>query len=150
MKDPEATPVDIALDRMIEDAAPKRYIFNSVVITTPGVYSYHLVDLDETRRWLAAGGWKSTIGYAETAAALGELTGVEVPVSREITKMVARDEALVFRLVFSKGYRPDIHKKGKLGKKFILGHCEMGILTKVADDAATGHLFPDSADVCGY
>ncbi|HXH11174.1 MAG TPA: DUF1874 domain-containing protein [Alphaproteobacteria bacterium] len=118
-----------------------RYILNSAVVTAPGHYEYRssrAVDhawsyrLDEAAAWLAEPGWISTVGYAETAAAMSELFGVEIPVDRRTITMHPGDEALVFRLVFPAGYRPDPATKGQLGAAFIREHCEVGLLRRLA------------------
>jgi len=73
----------------------------------------------------------SAIGYAETAAALGELLGATVEVNRRSIAMQPGDEALVFRLVFPPGtQRIDPRDKGALGNAILAGHYELGILRK--------------------
>jgi len=107
-----------------------KYILNSAVITTPGVYTYRLIDLEEAKRWLYAGDWVNTIGYEETCQALHVLTGLSFSVNRQIIKMIEGDEALVFRLTCR---LPDISLKGKLSPEFVLQNCEIGILKKVKE-----------------
>lgn len=123
-----------------------RYLLNSAVITAPGSYDYELVTAAQARDWYSNGtatgisGRRrphpapiSTIGYAETAAALGELLGVEIPVDRRSITMEPGDEALVFRLVFPPGTpRIDPKDKGALGAALVAGHYELGILTRSA------------------
>ncbi len=106
-----------------------RYILNSAVITSPGVYIYRLIDVEEAKRWLEEGGWESTLGYEETAKALEYLTGMTIPVNRKLVKMEAGDEALVFRLTVR---LDDPALKGKVGKEFVLKNCEIGILSREA------------------
>ena len=107
-----------------------KYILNSAVVTTPGVYEYRLIDIEEAKKWLAEGGWESTIGYDETAKALSSLTGYNIPVCRKLVKLKAGDECLVFRLTIR---LTDPRLKGKLSEKFVLENCEIGILKKVKD-----------------
>jgi hypothetical protein len=107
-----------------------KYILNSSVITAPGRYHYFLIDEEVATRWLYEGGWESTVGYQETAEALSELTGVTIPVNRKTIIMIDGDEALVFRLVFPQGFRPDPLQKGKMGLAFIREHSEIGILRR--------------------
>jgi hypothetical protein len=110
-----------------------KYILNSAVITAPGRYEYRLLDVASATSWLASGGWQSTIGYAETAAALSELTGIAIPVNRTMVRLEPGDEALVFRLNFPPGARRiDPSTKGELGRRFILQHAEIGMLTREA------------------
>jgi len=52
------------------------------------------------RRWLAAGGWVSRIGYPATARYIRRLWGFEVPLSRAPSPMGPGDEALVVRLKY--------------------------------------------------
>jgi hypothetical protein len=112
-----------------------RYLLNSAVITAPGLFDYKLVSPDEAREWYRSGPEPiSTIGYAETAAALGELLGVIVPVDRRTVRMTdVRDEALVFRLVLPPGSpRIDPADKGRLGAEILAGHYELGLLVRCA------------------
>jgi len=110
-----------------------KYILNSAVITSPGRYEYQLIDVAAATAWLASGGWQSTIGYAETAEALSELTGIEIPVNRATIRMEPGDEALVFRLIVPPGSRRiDPSTKGGLGREFILQHAEIGMLKREA------------------
>lgn len=109
-----------------------RYILNSAVITSPGSYEYRLIDAEEAAAWLREGGWESTIGYQETAEALSQLSGVQVPVNRRMVRMEEGDEALVFRLVLPPGERRvDPATKGSLGADYIREHCETGILIRL-------------------
>ena len=108
-----------------------KYILNSAVLTAPGSYHYRLVSVAEAKRWLDAGGWKSTIGYEQTAEALSALTGVQVPVDRVSIEMEPGDEALVFRLKFPPG-TPRIAPgdKGRLKQLLLGGHWELGIIQR--------------------
>ena len=116
-----------------------KYILNSAVITAPGTYEYKRITSVEAQLWLQAGGWKSCIGYAETAEALSRIAGISVPVSRKVITMRAEDEALVFGLIIQQGYnRYDPAQKGCMGLGFILTqglgfiltHCEIGMLRR--------------------
>lgn len=109
-----------------------RYAFNSAVITAPGTYSYHLLTADEARAWWARGQVVSTIGYAETAAALSELVGEAVPVNRTTSTMLPGDEALVFRLVLAPGStRIDPRDKGHLRHLLRSDQVEIGLLRRL-------------------
>lgn len=108
-----------------------KYILNSAVITAPGNYSYRHITVAEALTWLHAGGWESTIGYPETAMALAKIANINIPINRKTITMQAGDEALVFRLVFPQGYRPDPAQKGSMGQEFILKNSEIGILKRV-------------------
>lgn len=133
-----------------------RYVLNSAVITAPGTYVYGLIDLDAARAWLTAPcgiclhssgemdhlpcrdcegtgrqPFISTVGYVETAEALADLTGVAIPINRQMIAMKADDEALVFRLNFPPGTpRLTPQTKGLLSPEFILAHCEIGLLKR--------------------
>lgn len=112
-----------------------RYVLNSAVITSPGTFTYSLVSLQFARdwlvRWMSTKECVSTIGYPETAKALSNLTGVDVPVNRKQIVMEKGDEALVFRLALPQG-RIDPMKKGEVGIDEIEKHCEVGLLTRRA------------------
>ncbi len=127
---------------------PSFYIFNSAVITAFGKYEYDCTPPGSARHWLLEHKWESCIGYEETAKALSELTSfsgkyppIVIPVNRKTIHMECKwndekgeyegDEALVFRLVFPDGYRPDPSKKGNLGEDFIRENCEIGILRRI-------------------
>lgn len=110
-------------------AATARYILNSSVITTPGAYTYRLISVDEAKAWLSLNGWKSTIGYPETADALKQLTGIEIPVDRIQIQMQGGDEALVFRLT-KRLTVPE--SKSSIAVQEIIANCEIGILRKLA------------------
>jgi len=107
------------------------YILNSAVITAPGLFRYRHISIDEARKWLDLHDWVSTIGYEETAKALQKITKVIIPVNRKVIEMQPGDEALVFRLVFPSGYRPDPGEKGQLSEEFILANCEIGLLKRL-------------------
>lgn len=110
-----------------------RYLLNSAVITAPGNYSYALVDEAAAAAWYRQGPVESTIGYAETAAALSELLGAKIAVSRRVITMAAGDEALVFRLVLPPGSeRIDPRDKGAIGRALIGQHYELGLLRRLS------------------
>lgn len=127
---------------------PSYYVLNSAVITAYGTYKYEFTTPGGARAWLHSHNWKSCIGHEETARALSELTSVSgkyppipIPVNRKTVQMECSwdeeqekyqsDEALVFRLVFPSGYRPDRAQKGKLGEDFIRKNSELGILQRI-------------------
>jgi hypothetical protein len=110
-----------------------KWLLNSAVITAFGTYTYERASVEDATDFVEKGGWASTIGYEETAQALSELVGANIPVNRRVIVMEPGDMALVFRLVFPVGFqRPDPAQKGALGIEFIREHCEIGILTRVA------------------
>jgi hypothetical protein len=109
----------------------KRYILNSAVITSPGIYRYALIDSESARKWLAKGPFESTIGYEETAEALSQLLGTPIAVNRKTIVMRDGDEALVFRLVLPPGSpRIDPRDKGQIAQHVEAGHWELGLLVK--------------------
>lgn len=109
-----------------------RYLLNSAVITAPGDYRYRHVSVETARRWYVSGTRPvSTIGYAETAAALAELLGAEIAVDRRTITMQPGDEALVFRLALPPGsQRIDPADKGRIGREVLAGHYELGLLRR--------------------
>lgn len=112
-----------------------RFLLNSAVLTAFGRWEYTELHHRAALDWLAEGPYTSTIGYAETAQALEEVCGLapgSIPVNKRTIQMAQGDEALVFRLVFPSGYRPDPAAKGHLGREFILKHSECGLLRRLA------------------
>lgn len=109
------------------------YLLNSAVITSPGVYSYQHITPQEARRFVEAGTFVSTIGYAETAAALSELLNISVEVNPVTIKMEPGDRAIVFRLVLPAG-TPRIAPKDKGRIKEVIhnGHWELGLLIRLS------------------
>jgi hypothetical protein len=103
-------------------------VINSAVITTPGIYSYRLISINEAKDWLEAGHFVSTIGYKETADALSSITGIPVDVNRRVINMEVYDEALVFRLTCRLS---DPSLKGNVTIDFIKENSELGILRKL-------------------
>jgi len=75
-----------------------RYLLNSAVITSEGVYEYRLVTPQEATEWIRQGDWVSRIGYPQTADWIEQLAGVRPALSREASPMEVGDEALVVRL----------------------------------------------------
>jgi hypothetical protein len=108
-----------------------RYILNSAVITAEGTYKYLHITPAEAITWLHEVDWESMIGYPETAEALSKISKIQIPVNRKVITMQPGDEALVFRLVFPQGYRPDPVQKGSMGLEFILTNCELGLLRRI-------------------
>ncbi|GIW60083.1 MAG: hypothetical protein KatS3mg087_1149 [Patescibacteria group bacterium] len=110
-----------------------RYLLNSAVITSPGVYFYKHVSIDEAKAWYVEGSVLSTIGYEETAAVLSEILGTAVKVNKIAIKMEVGDEALVFRIVLPKGHaRINAADKGQILKVLGDGFWELGLLKRLA------------------
>jgi rhamnose utilization protein RhaD (predicted bifunctional aldolase and dehydrogenase) len=105
-----------------------RYILNSAVITSEGVYEYKLISVEEAKKWLETGEFVSTIGYEETAKALELITGVKVDVNRKQVKMDKDDEALIFRLTCR---LDNLALKGNMSIDFVLNNCEIGLLKRL-------------------
>lgn len=79
--------------------APKRYLFNSPVLTTYGEFRFEGPLALESARAFAEQGTRSAVGHAGTAQFLTQLLRVEVPTRRESVHMQPGDEALVLRLL---------------------------------------------------
>ncbi|GIV51404.1 MAG: hypothetical protein KatS3mg038_3205 [Candidatus Kapaibacterium sp.] len=110
----------------------KRYLLNSAVITAPGTYVYDYLSPEQAREWYGYGPVISTIGYAETAAALSDLLGADIPVNKVNIVMYPGDEALVFRLVLPPGTpRLNPQDKGRISQIVHAGHWELGLLKRV-------------------
>ena len=102
-----------------------RYLLNSAVLTSPGIYHYRLVTLQEAVTWLQQGDFISRIGYLTTAKHIEAFSGIRPEVDRGSTNMKAGDEALVVRLKY-RIQEPDqkgIYKPG-------LADWEYGIIEK--------------------
>jgi len=112
-----------------------KYLLNSAVITTPGIYEYYIITPEQARKWYGDGAdIISTIGYEETANALSLLLGSPVAVNRVTIKMNVGDEALVFRLVLPPGTpRIDPKDKGQIMQHVNAGHWELGLLRKMGE-----------------
>ncbi len=109
-----------------------KYLMNSAVITSPGIYSYRLVSVEEAKKWAEFGSVYSTVGYEETAEALSKILGKEVPLNRKTIVMKKGEEALVFRLVLPPRHpRLNPRDKGKISDVVNKGYWELGILTKL-------------------
>jgi hypothetical protein len=108
-----------------------RYLLNSAVITSFGTFCYTPMTREEARAWYAEGPVTSTIGYEETAAALGEMLGAKIAVDRKTIRMEPGDEALVFRLVLPAGTnRIDPKDKGAIGRALLNQWFELGLLLR--------------------
>jgi hypothetical protein len=110
-----------------------KYILNSAVLTSFGLFYYTAITSEEAREWYGDGAEVvSTIGYEETAQALSQLLGRPVPVNRVTIKMEVGDEALVFRLVLPPGSpRIDSKDKGTITQHVQAGHWELGLLRRL-------------------
>jgi hypothetical protein len=136
---------------------PMQYLLNSAVLTTFGDWRYTPLTVDQARAWLTtcvcdhSSGqvdgetcrtcqgtgypWHSTIRYPETAAGLEDMAALPagtIPVNPQTITMEPGDTALVFRLVFPQGFRPDPALKGHLGREFVAQHSEVGLLTRLS------------------
>lgn len=112
----------------------QKYLLNSAVITAPGVYNYRHITPEEANAWYHQPDQPviSTIGYAETAAALSELLGAEVRVNKISVVMLPGDEALVFRVVLPPGSpRLDPKDKGRISQLLRDHHWELGLLRRI-------------------
>jgi len=110
-----------------------KYLLNSAVLTSFGLFFYSAITPEEAREWYGDGANViSTIGYEETALALSELLGRPVPVNRVTIRMEPSDEALVFRLVLPAGSpRIDPKDKGTITSHVNAGHWELGLLRRL-------------------
>lgn len=107
----------------------RRLVLNSAVCTTGGVYWYREIDIDAAINWLGRGPFESFIGYAETAARLGYLTGFDIPMRREAVYMKVGDEALVYRIV---GLRPKLAEKGHIDDAELAAISTWGLMSKMS------------------
>ena len=117
-----------------------RYLLNSAVITAFGTWDYQPIRPAAARAWLHeevdgdVARIESTIRYEETARALEillEKAPGSLPVRNQTITMQPGDEALVFRLVFPSGVRPEAVSKGALGLAYIQKHSELGLLRRL-------------------
>ena len=110
-----------------------RYLFNSAVLTSPGLYRYNNLSREEAWEWAPRGARQSAIDSEETAEALGDLLGLPVPIDRRTVAMAVNDEALVFRLVLPPGTPPiKPGDKSAIARAVHAGYFELGLLTRVA------------------
>lgn len=109
-----------------------RYLLNSAVITSPGIYEYQIMSVEEAREWIADGPFTSTIGYQETAVALSSLLERNIVQNRTTITMKPGDEALVFRLAFPPGTpRINPNDKGAVLNAIDAKWYELGLLTRL-------------------
>ena len=110
----------------------KRYVLSSAVITAPGLYAYSIADVETAKLFFSKPGWISCIGYAETAQALSQIVGIEIPMNRVTAILEPSDMALIFRLVLPPGSpRLDPAKKGSYTVDYVIEHCEIGLLQRI-------------------
>ncbi|MCX7817528.1 MAG: YddF family protein [Syntrophales bacterium] len=74
----------------------KRYILNTPVLTTYGLYRFSSIDVEEAKR--IAKDAISAVGHKGTAEALSILLGIDVKVNRIEVFMEPGDVAVVFRI----------------------------------------------------
>jgi hypothetical protein len=115
-----------------------KYILNSAVLTSFGLFFYTAITPEEAREWYGDGAEVfSTIGYEETAEALSQVLGRPVQVNRVTIKMQPGDEALVFRLVLPPGtQRIAPQDKGAIAQHVQAGHWELGLLRRLKTEEA--------------
>ena len=77
-------------------------ILNSAMMPAEGHYSLNRVSPEIFAQTIrhARDGWESYIGYAETAAFVSKLTGLDIPVSREQTTLNSGDLLAIIRLKY--------------------------------------------------
>lgn len=77
-------------------------LMNSAMMPTIGTYHARKVTAEEAAAILKQNNYvfKSYVGYPDTAAYMTRVLGVEVPVSREQTELVAGDIMLVCKLKY--------------------------------------------------
>lgn len=110
-----------------------RFVLNSAVITSEGLYRYHHMSPEDAAAWCKAGEFVSAIGYQETSDVLSELVGVAVPVNRVTIKMEPGDQALVFRVVLPPGSnRIAPGDKGQIGEIILKKQFELGLLERIS------------------
>ncbi|MEW6213002.1 MAG: DUF1874 domain-containing protein [Acidobacteriota bacterium] len=76
------------------------HLLNSAVMPQAGQYRLEAITTDEFGARLKSEPFVSYIGYPETAKILEALFGVEVPISREQTRLADGDTMLVARLKY--------------------------------------------------
>lgn len=80
-----------------------KWLLNSAMIAVggDGDYRYRTINQSQAIEWLKANpDFMSRVGYAETAQMIESLSGVPIPVSRELSQMTTGDEALIIRLKY--------------------------------------------------
>lgn len=73
-------------------------VLNTSIATADGSYELRTIALDEARELADTHDLDSAVGHEATAAALAELLGREVPVSRQQATQAPGQRALVFKL----------------------------------------------------
>ena len=128
---------------MVHKAArrtPKRYVLNSAVCSTDGVYHFKSITIDEAVYWLGLGPYDCFLGYIDIARTLRDLTGFKFRMRRETVKMEPRDEALIYRL---QGWRPRMEEKGHIDPVEAAAMATFGLLTKLPGTWASTTSRPD-------
>lgn len=121
---------------MDENGRPK-YLLNSAVVTSPGVWSYRHISLREFTELLPDA--ESFIGFKEAAKAITVLTGIDVPVNRTRCDLEEGESALIFRLAFPPGTKRPEKAKGGFPVEFLIANSEIGILEKLVSDLVEVH-----------
>jgi hypothetical protein len=103
------------------------YIINSAMIPGDGIYNYKRLDMIQFRNEIRKrqDDLISCIGYADTAVAIEDFTGVEIEVNRGKFSMNEGDEALVIKLKYRV---PNPNQKGKFKPE--LEDYEFGLLKR--------------------
>ena len=79
-----------------------KWLLNSAVIPAGGngLYSYEVISQSDAGQWLVQNEFTSRIGYQQNADIIKEMFGVNVEVSRDLSKVQLGDDALIMRLVY--------------------------------------------------
>ncbi len=110
----------------------KKYILNSAVMTTFGIWHYVRLNREQAHIWASTGDPISTVGYEQTAQELEQIIEIPVAVDRRVVVLEPGDQALVFRLVFPPNSpRINPEDKGKLSAAILAGHYELGLITRL-------------------
>jgi len=104
-----------------------KYILNSAVITSPGLYRYTLITKKEVQKFLKEGDIINTIGYEETVELFNEMFNTNFSVNKIKIRMEKGDRGVVFRIK----ERIIDKEKGKVSKEFIRDKLEIGLLVKL-------------------
>lgn len=75
-------------------------LMNSAMMPQEGNYSMRQISADEFAEILRTEPFESYIGYPDNLKIIKELSGVDVPLSREQTRLAPGDEMLVMRLKY--------------------------------------------------